>query len=92
VVKDDSVVEKSELGVWKVQVVLCFFWEFFPVADCVVRKVSNCASCEPELPVGNCPVFNEFLDYFERIVAFLMDFFASLFIAGYCVSIFYLCG
>jgi hypothetical protein len=52
VVKHDSVVEKSQLGIWKVQVVAGFVREFFPVANCVIRDVADGASNKSELFVG----------------------------------------
>jgi hypothetical protein len=62
VVKYDSVVEKSQLGVWKVQVVAGFLGEFFPVPDCVVRDVAYGSSDKSEFAVGNGFAFNEFFD------------------------------
>jgi len=61
-VKHDSVVEKAQLGVWKVEVVAGFLREFFPVANCVVRDVADRASDKSEFAVGNGFAFNEFFD------------------------------
>jgi hypothetical protein len=62
VIKHDSVVEKSQLGVWKVQVVAGFLGEFFPVANCVVRDVANCTPDKSEFAVRNDFAFDEFFD------------------------------
>jgi hypothetical protein len=62
VVEHDAIVEKAELSVWKVQVVLVFLGEFFPVSDCVVGDVADCTTDESEFAVGNCFVFYEFFD------------------------------
>jgi hypothetical protein len=52
VVKHDSVVEKSQLSIRKVQVVAGFLRKFFPVANGVVRDVADGASNKSELFVG----------------------------------------
>lgn len=90
-VEDNSVVKKPEFRVGEVQVVLCFFGKFFPVADGVVREVADGASCEPEFFVVNCPFFDEFLNYANRIAIQLMVFIAGAFVADNCFSILY-CG
>jgi hypothetical protein len=59
VVKHDSIIEKAQLGVWKVQVVAGFLREFFPVANCVVRDVTDGASDKSKFTVGNRLAFNE---------------------------------
>ena len=61
-VKNDSIVEKPQLGIWKVQVVAGFLREFFPVANCVVRDVADCASNKPEAATRNGCAFNELCD------------------------------
>ena len=63
-VEYDSVVEKSQLGVWKVQVVKGFLGEFFPVANCVVGDIANCTADKSEFVVGNSFAFNKFFDGF----------------------------
>ena len=88
VVEYDSVVEKSELGVWKVQVVLGFLGEFFPVSDCVVRDVADCAAGESEFAVGNCFAFNEFFDCVEWVGGFFFGGFACVLVADFCVAVF----
>jgi hypothetical protein len=62
VVKHDSIVEKSQLGIWKVQVVAGFLREFFPVANCVVRDVADCAADKSEIAVEDSFAFYEFCD------------------------------
>jgi hypothetical protein len=62
VVEHDPVVEKAQLGIWKVQVVAGFLRELFPVANCVVRDVTDCAADKSEFAVGNGFAFNEFFD------------------------------
>jgi hypothetical protein len=62
VVENDSAVEKAQLRVWKIQVVTCFLREFFPVTNCVVRDVADCATDKPEFAVGNGFVCDEFFD------------------------------
>jgi len=62
VVEHDSVVEKTKLGVWEVQVVAGFLREFFPVADCVVGDVADCAAYKSESTVGNDFAFDEVFD------------------------------
>jgi len=59
VVEHESVVEKSQLCVWKVQVVTGFLREFFPVANCVVRDVADSTADKSELAVGDGFAFNE---------------------------------
>lgn len=87
-VEYDAVVEKAELGVWKVQVVLGFLGEFFPVSDCVVGYVADCTSDESEFAVGNCFVFNEFFDYVEGVACFFFGGFACFLVADFGVAVF----
>ena len=90
VVKHDSVVKNSHLRVRKVQVVVDALREFFPVANGVIRDVSDSPSNKSEFFVVNCLAFNEFLNDVQRIAGFFSVFFSSSFVAGYCFSILYL--
>ena len=91
-VKHDSIVEKSQLGVWKVQVVAGFLGEFFPVANCVVRDVADCSSNKPEVAAGNSFAFNELCDGVQRVAGFFSDGFSGLLVADFCVAVFYFNG
>jgi hypothetical protein len=66
--------------------------EFFPVANCVIRDVSDGPSNKSELFIVSCLAFNEFLNDVQRIAGFFSVFFSSSFVAGYRFSILYLDG
>jgi hypothetical protein len=89
VVEDDTVVKESEFSVWDAQVVVGFGGELFPVADGIVGKVTNCASCEPERYVANGLFFDEFADYVKRIANRFMGLFARAFVTNYRFAVFY---
>jgi len=89
VVKHDSVVEKSQLGIWKVQVVAGFLREFFPVADRVVRDVADGASNKSKFAIGDGLAFNEFFKDVQRVAGFLSVYFSGFLVADFRVSILY---
>jgi hypothetical protein len=89
-VKHDAVVKNSQLYVRAVQVIVDLLREFFPVANRVVRNVSNCSSNKPELFIVNPLAFDEFLNDAERITGLFSAFFFSPFVAGYRLAVLYL--
>jgi hypothetical protein len=90
VVKHDAIVKNSQLRVREVQVVVDPFGEFFPVANCVIRDVSDGSPNKSELLIVNCLTFNEFLNDVQRIAGFFSAFFSGSFVAGYCFAVLYL--
>jgi hypothetical protein len=66
--------------------------EFFPVANCVIRDVSDGSSNKSELFIVSSLAFNEFLNDVQRIAGFFSVFFSSSFVAGYRFAVLYLDG
>ena len=91
-VKHDSIVEKAQLDIWKVKVVAGFLWEFFPVANCVIRYVTDPAADKSEFAVGNCFILYEVFDYLEGVVGFFFGGFSGLLIVNFCFAVFYFKG
>jgi hypothetical protein len=63
--------------------------EVFPVANCVVRNVSNCSSNKSKFASRSRCAFDEFLKDVQRIIGFLASYFSSFFVADFCFSILY---
>jgi hypothetical protein len=66
--------------------------EFFPVANCIIRDVSDGSSDESELFIVNCSAFNEFLNDVQGVAGFFSVFFSSSFVADYRFFILYFDG
>lgn len=91
-VEDYAFIVDSKLYIGKVQRVFCSVWEFFPVANCVIRDVTYCSADKPEFVVANCLVFNETFDYGQGVTGFFLVFFPCSFVASCCCAILYLDG
>jgi hypothetical protein len=89
VVKHDSIIEKAQLGIWKLQVVAGFLLEFFPVANCIVRNVADGASNKSKFTIGNCLAFNEFCNGMQRVDGFFSVYFAGFLVADFRVAVLY---
>jgi hypothetical protein len=89
VVKHYAVVEKSQLGIWKVQVVAGLLREFFPVANRVVRNVAYGSSNKSKFATADWGACNEFFKNMQRIACFFVVYFSGFLVADFRVAIRY---